>query len=79
MLGVLTVTYMLSIATFYQLQKVETINPLNKENLKSAGFWVLAPIHIDGNGWGDYKWLDAKQEDWCSGSGSIADPYRLTR
>ncbi|MHA1520567.1 MAG: NosD domain-containing protein [Promethearchaeota archaeon] len=44
---------------------------------KNSGVWVLDPIIIDNDGGGDYTWTQAvaQPEGWCSGSGSIDDPY----
>ncbi|MFX1464254.1 MAG: right-handed parallel beta-helix repeat-containing protein, partial [Promethearchaeota archaeon] len=44
--------------------------------VKSAS--VVAPFTIDNdvsNGAGDYTWVEAILEPWCSGSGTELDPY----
>ncbi|KKN35508.1 hypothetical protein LCGC14_0782950 [marine sediment metagenome] len=38
-------------------------------------YWILSPFIIDDNGNGDYTWAQAVNEAWCSGSGTINDPY----
>ena len=61
-----------------------TLNMVNFENkmifqkelsLKSSGYWVLNSIIIDDTGGGDYAWITAAAEDWCSGSGTWSNPY----
>ncbi|MFX1358990.1 MAG: NosD domain-containing protein [Promethearchaeota archaeon] len=61
-----------------------TLNMVNFENkmifqkelcLKSSGYWVLNSIIIDDTGGGDYLWITAAAEDWCSGSGTWSNPY----
>lgn len=47
----------------------------NIKNPKSSGSWVLPPMIIDDTGGGDYTWAEAALEDWCSGSGTLVDPY----
>ncbi len=44
---------------------------------KSSGHWVMGPLHIDDTGSGDYTWAEAELEDWCSGNGSLLNPYLL--
>jgi len=46
-----------------------------ENNLKKAGFWTLTPLVIDDDLGGDYTWLEASSEDWCTGSGTYSDPY----
>lgn len=43
--------------------------------LKTSGFWNLSPFIIDDTGAGDYMWSQAVLQPWCSGSGTINDPY----
>ncbi len=53
-------------------------NNYNKKifiNLRSSGSWVLSSIVIDNTGGGDYTWIEAAAEDWCSGSGTWSDPF----
>ncbi|MFW9939234.1 MAG: NosD domain-containing protein, partial [Candidatus Thorarchaeota archaeon] len=60
-----------------------TLNTINDKNtlfqkdfsLKSSGYWVLNSTIIDNTGGGDYTWSEAETEDWCSGSGSLIDPF----
>lgn len=55
-------------------------NGTNQDNIeikqitiKSAGFWNnFTFIHIT-----NLNWTDANQTEWCSGSGSIIDPYLI--
>lgn len=51
----------------------------DKNNIpKSSGFWIRGPLHIkDTGGGGDYTWAEAVLQDWCSGAGSLNNPYRL--
>ncbi len=44
---------------------------------KISGSWALAPLHIDDAGGGDYTWAEAAAQAWCSGNGSLINPYRL--
>ena len=44
---------------------------------KFSGFWVRGPLHIDDTGGGDYNWAEAVLQDWCSGNGSLNNPYLL--
>lgn len=43
------------------------------ENLKSAGYWTLTPIFVNG----ESQWSTLVLNDWCSGSGTWSDPYLL--
>jgi len=49
------------------------INP----EVRSSGFWVMDPFVINESGGGNYTWNEAKAEPWCSGSGSLIDPYKI--
>ena len=52
----------------------------NKSGIpKSSSFWVIGPIHIDGNavGSGAHNWTWAEAQPWCSGNGSLVNPYLL--
>ena len=40
-------------------------------------YWILSPFSIDENGYGDFTWAQAVNEEWCSGSGTLNDPYVL--
>ncbi len=52
------------------------IDMTNEEGMvKQAGDWNLSPIVIDDTGSGDYTWAQAVLEDWCSGSGTLNNPY----
>ena len=44
-------------------------------DLHSSGSWNLSPFVIDDKGLGDYTWLQAVLQPWCSGSGTINNPY----
>ncbi len=46
---------------------------------KSSGFWIMGPIHIDAlSGAGSkYTWEEAVLEPWCSGNGTLLEPYIL--
>ncbi|MFW9970976.1 MAG: nitrous oxide reductase family maturation protein NosD [Candidatus Odinarchaeota archaeon] len=43
--------------------------------LKNSGYWVLPPININDMGFGDYTWVQAASQPWCSGSGTWNNPY----
>ncbi|HUW89437.1 MAG TPA: right-handed parallel beta-helix repeat-containing protein, partial [Candidatus Nanopelagicaceae bacterium] len=50
----------------------------DKNNLpKSSGFWIMGPLHIDDTGGSGYTWAQAVLLDWCSGNGSLLNPYLL--
>ena len=40
-------------------------------------YWNLDPFIIDDTGIGNYTWTEAVLNLWCSGSGTISDPYIL--
>lgn len=73
----------------YKKNKEELFNrksDINKENnlshLKKAGYWDLtgSPIFIDDTApyeLGSITWTQAVLENWCSGSGTWVDPYRI--
>ncbi|MFX1363797.1 MAG: NosD domain-containing protein [Promethearchaeota archaeon] len=43
---------------------------------ESTGLWEESPIIIDDTGGGDYNWSAAVATfPWCSGSGTVSDPY----
>jgi parallel beta-helix repeat protein len=45
---------------------------------KSSNFWVLEPLHIEDTGvGGNYTWAEAVLQDWCSGAGTLNEPYLL--
>lgn len=44
-------------------------------DLNSSGSWNLSPLIIDDSGSGDYTWSQAVLQPWCSGSGTINNPY----
>ncbi|MFX0180129.1 MAG: NosD domain-containing protein, partial [Candidatus Hodarchaeota archaeon] len=69
---------------------VSTANPLTSENslgnteekdtkydTKTSGYWLLNEIYINDTetGVGAKNWTWAASQDWCSGSGTWADPY----
>ncbi len=43
--------------------------------LKNSGYWELSPLVIDDIGSGDYTWVEANAQPWCSGLGTWSDPY----
>ncbi|GAH63683.1 unnamed protein product [marine sediment metagenome] len=45
--------------------------------IHSPDFWILSPFSIDelGYGHGNYTWAQVVNEEWCSGSGTLNDPY----
>ncbi len=45
------------------------------EKIRIEKYWYLDPFIIDDKGGGDYTWEEATSYDWCSGSGTISDPY----
>jgi parallel beta-helix repeat protein len=57
----------------FQTEINETFAP------KSSGFWIMDPIHIEaitGSGLA-YTWNEAVLEPWCSGNGTLLDPFVL--
>jgi len=40
-----------------------------------SGYWILNPLIIDNTGIGDYTWLEVVNLPWCTGSGTLVDPY----
>ncbi|MFX1236198.1 MAG: NosD domain-containing protein [Promethearchaeota archaeon] len=47
---------------------------LVKKNMKTSGYWTIyGPIVIDELG--SFSWADAVNEEWCSGNGTLNDPY----
>lgn len=40
-----------------------------------SGYWILNPLLIDNTGIGDYTWLEVANLPWCTGSGTLVDPY----
>ena len=71
----------LSIFSLNLSETIETNENVHDNNitnhLKSAGFWDLtgSPISIDDNDPSKNWFYTASHYDWCSGSGSWADPY----
>ena len=61
----------------YDSQIMESTDTTEIDNLilepKTSGSWVLSPITIDNAGVFDWAW--ASSQSWCSGSGSVNDPY----
>lgn len=39
------------------------------------GSYIISPFVIDQSGSGDYTWNQAASEPWCSGTGTVSDPY----
>ncbi len=65
----------------YIINKFDNTTP-NKDfhkteanNLKSSGYWVLEPFLINDDGLGNYTWQEAALEPWCSGNGTLDNPY----
>lgn len=61
-------------------QKVENHSE-DRENInhpKKSGYWVLSKIHIDDTATyesGSMTWATAAAQDWCSGQGTLVNPY----
>ena len=45
------------------------------EKVRFETYWFLSPFIIDDSGGGDYTWAEAVSQDWCSGTGTLIDPY----
>ena len=45
----------------------------NLKNLKNSGYWPLSNISINDIAWNNWAWAATK--DWCSGAGTLGDPY----
>ncbi|GAH00681.1 unnamed protein product, partial [marine sediment metagenome] len=41
----------------------------------TPAYWILAPFVIDDEGFGNYTWSEVVNEPWCTGSGTLSDPY----
>lgn len=78
-LGMILILPFFSIVNFnsnYLINETNKENSLDKD-LKTAGYWNLTgfPIFIDDAD-PNYNWSKtAKNNDWCSGSGTWGDPY----
>ncbi|MHA1292455.1 MAG: right-handed parallel beta-helix repeat-containing protein [Promethearchaeota archaeon] len=48
---------------------------IDKLTPKSSGSWTLNPFVIDDAGKGNYTWIEAQLQPWCTGSGTFKDPY----
>ena len=44
-------------------------------NVKSLGSWTVTPFIVNDYGQGNYTWEEAVLEPWCSGNGTLEDPY----
>jgi len=42
-----------------------------------SSYIALSSFIIDDMGGGDYTWSQAETQSWCSGSGTISDPYHI--
>ena len=61
----------------YQGKINGTLKNNNELELKRAGYWETGPIEIDDND-PTKNWLIAEATyDWCSGSGTLNDPYLI--
>jgi len=63
----------------YSTEECKTFNFYNHGNPKKAGFWILtgAPIYIDDTD-PNYNWSKIANENaWCSGTGTLNDPYLI--
>ena len=47
----------------------------NLIQLKTSEGWILSAFIIDNDGGGTYTWAEAALEPWCSGNGTIINPY----
>ncbi|MBD3254639.1 MAG: hypothetical protein GF383_06075, partial [Candidatus Lokiarchaeota archaeon] len=57
---------------------ITQVDEIDKKELKLSGYWNFQSIHIDNaNGYGNGTWDDVDDNDWCQGSGTFQDPYRL--
>ena len=61
----------------YEYSSIDDFNVVDDLALKNSGYWVLSPIVIDNTGGGMYTWAQAALEEWCSGSGTIYNPYLI--
>ncbi|MHA1472697.1 MAG: right-handed parallel beta-helix repeat-containing protein [Promethearchaeota archaeon] len=65
-----------SVSLLFNLNSFQT-NITDEDDPKTSGYWVMGTLHIDDNGGGDYNWTEAVAQPWCSGNGSILNPYIL--
>jgi len=47
------------------------------EKIRIETYWYLNPFIIDDSGGGAYTWSEAISQEWCSGAGTLEDPYIL--
>jgi len=78
------IIFILTLATFYNFHINERTNTEHvykntKINLKTAEYWVLTgfPILIDDSDITKNWSYTASTYDWCSGSGTLNDPYTI--
>ncbi len=58
-------------------REINSYTLTNVDILRTSGHWNLAPFVIDDSGGGDYTWEEASAETWCSGSGTLEEPYLI--
>ena len=64
-----------SILSFMNEGKDIEINAVNNLVPKSQVVTDLEPLIIDNTGGGNFTWDEAKLEEWCSGLGTVNNPY----
>jgi len=49
------------------------------DNLKSSSYWIISPIYINGSAIGvdAHNWTWAESQPWCTGNGTLINPYLL--
>jgi len=63
------------ILTFYANDTLGSIGFRTVSIEKNYVYWHLNPIIINDAGDGNYTWEEASKWGWCSGIGTITDPY----
>ena len=59
----------------YQSKSYGYLESYNEQKLERSGYWEMVYIEIDDNH-PEKNWsITASNEDWCSGIGTIGDPY----
>ncbi|TFF89390.1 MAG: hypothetical protein EU548_07555, partial [Promethearchaeota archaeon] len=73
--GFILFILLLFITSHYKATDIKLFNyqdQKNFTNVKRAGYWKnVSPIYINNN------WSNAVSQDWCSGNGSLNNPYLL--
>lgn len=70
--GILTIRFYINDSRGYISYQEVTV-----EKVRFEKYWYLDPFILDDSGGGDYTWAEAVSYAWCSGSGTLLDPYMI--